>query len=72
MTEHQKKVQQAIDLIMQLDAIDTEIFIEAVKSGYFKQDHTETELRAYIEKLPGSSARHSKHGCAIWLYELMR
>lgn len=49
MTEHQKKVQQAIDLMMQIDVIDTEIFIEAVKSGYFKQDHTETELRAYIE-----------------------
>ncbi len=50
MTEHQKKVQQAIDLMMQLDVIDTEIFIEAVKSGYFKQDHTEAEARAYIEK----------------------
>ena len=25
MTEHQKKVQQAIDLMMQLDVIDTEI-----------------------------------------------
>ena len=33
MTEHQKKVQQAIDLMMQIDVIDTEIFIEAVKSG---------------------------------------
>lgn len=50
MTEHQKKVQQAIDLMMQIDVIDTEIFIEAVKSGYFKQDHTEAEARAYIEK----------------------
>lgn len=49
MTEHQKKVQQAIDLMMNFDAIDTEIFIEIMKSGYFKQDHTETELRAYIE-----------------------
>lgn len=42
--------QRAIDLIMQLDAIDTEIFIEGMKSGYFKQDHTEAEARAYIEK----------------------
>ena len=42
--------QRAIDLIMKLDAIDTEIFIEAVKSGYFKQDHTEAEAREYIEK----------------------
>lgn len=50
MTEHQKKVQQAIDLMMQLDTIDTEIFIEVMKSGYFKQDHTEAEARAYIEK----------------------
>lgn len=49
MTEHQKKLQQAIDLMMRLDVIDTEIFIDAVKSGYLKQDHTETELRAYIE-----------------------
>lgn len=35
---------------MQLDTIDTEIFIEVMKSGYFKQDHTEAEARAYIEK----------------------
>ena len=49
MTEHQKKVQQAIDLMMQIDVIDTEIFIEAVKSGYFKQHHPQPELRAYIE-----------------------
>ena len=41
---------RAIDLIMKLDVIDTEIFIEAVKSGYFKQNHTEAEAREYIEK----------------------
>jgi len=58
MTEHQKKVQQAIDLMMQLDVIDTEIFIEAVKSGYFKQDHTETELRAYIENARRHAAKN--------------
>lgn len=40
---------QSFTPLMQIDVIDTEIFIEAVKSGYFKQDHTETELRAYIE-----------------------
>lgn len=58
MTEHQKKVQQAIDLMMQLDVIDTEIFIEGVKSGYFKQDHTETELRAYIENARRQAAKN--------------
>lgn len=58
MTEHQKKVQQAIDLMMQLDVIDTEIFIEAVKSGYFKQDHTETELQAYIENARRQAAKN--------------
>ncbi len=42
--------QQAVDLIMQLDDIDTEIFIKAVKSGYFKQHHTEAVAREYIEK----------------------
>ena len=58
MTEHQKKVQQAIDLMMQLDDIDTEIFIEAVKSGYLKQDHTEIELRAYIENARRQAAKN--------------
>ena len=61
MTEHQKKVQQAIDLMMQLDVIDTEIFIEAVKSGYFKQDHTETELRGIHRERP--SSRGKEWGC---------
>ena len=49
MTEHQKKLQQAIDIILSLDETDVSICLEAMKSGYFKQDHTETELRAYIE-----------------------
>lgn len=42
--------QQALDLIMQLDDTDIEIFLEAVKNGYFKQHHTEAEAREYIEK----------------------
>ena len=61
MTEHQKKVQQVIDLMMRLDVIDTEIFIEGVKSGYFKQDHTEPELRAYIENARRQAAKNG--GC---------
>ena len=42
--------QRAIDLIMLLDDIDLEIFIEAVKSGYFEQDHTEAEVQEYRQK----------------------
>ena len=53
--------QQALDLIMQLDDTDLEIFLEAVKSGYFKQDHTETELRAYIENARRQAAKNG--GC---------
>lgn len=42
--------QLALDLIMKLDDTDLEIFLEAVKNGYFKQQHTEAEAREYIEK----------------------
>ena len=42
--------QQAVDLIMQLDDISTEIFIKAVEDGYFKQHHTETEAKRLAER----------------------
>ena len=40
MTEHQKKLQQAIDIILTLDETDVSICIEAIKSGYLMQEHT--------------------------------
>ena len=50
MTKHQKTIRQAIILIMTLDDTDVSICIEAIKSGYLNQDHTETELQDYMQK----------------------
>ena len=50
MPEQQKKLQQAIDKILSLDETDVSICLEAIKSGYLMQEHTEAELQDYIQK----------------------